>query len=244
AYGLLDALRAAHPSVEIESCSSGGARVDLGILERTDRVWASDCNDALERQTIQRWTGAVLPPELVGSHVGPTRSHTTGRVHSVTFRTIAALFGHFGIEWDMRHASEHDRETLAEGVALYKRHRGLIHSGVAVHADLPDPAYSLYGTVNSDRSEAIFAFVSVATSSQESPGRICLPGLDADTSYEVQVVYPTGDGSYLQRGNVGWIPAGVTTSGVVLAEVGIVMPIIGPEQGIVIHVRQSGMLAP
>ena len=28
-----------HPGLEIESCSSGGARVDLGVLERTDRVW-------------------------------------------------------------------------------------------------------------------------------------------------------------------------------------------------------------
>ncbi|HKT56480.1 MAG TPA: alpha-galactosidase, partial [Microbacterium sp.] len=78
-YRLLDALRAAHPDVEIESCASGGGRVDLGILQRTDRVWTSDCNDALERQSIQRWTQAVLPPELVGAHVGPTRSHTTGR---------------------------------------------------------------------------------------------------------------------------------------------------------------------
>ncbi len=237
AYRLMDALRAAHPSVEIESCSSGGARVDLGILERTDRVWASDCNDALERQTIQRWTGAVLPPELVGSHVGPTRSHTTHRVHSVGFRAITALFGHFGIEWDVRQASEAELAQLAHAVELYKAHRALIHSGVAVHADLPDEAYALYGTVASDRSEALFAFVSVQTSSQESPGRVCLPGLDPTRSYEVQVVFPTGDDTYLQRGNVGWIPAGVTASGAVLAEVGIVMPIIGPEQGILIHVR-------
>ena len=39
----------AHPDLEIESCSSGGARVDLGVLARTDRIWTSDCNDALER---------------------------------------------------------------------------------------------------------------------------------------------------------------------------------------------------
>ncbi|BAS16127.1 alpha-galactosidase [Arthrobacter sp. Hiyo8] len=71
AYRLFDELRKAHPGVEIESCSSGGARVDLGILERTDRIWGSDCNDALERQTIQRWTGVVVPPELVGGHIGP-----------------------------------------------------------------------------------------------------------------------------------------------------------------------------
>ena len=78
-YRLLDELRRRHPGVEIESCASGGGRVDLGILARTDRVWASDTNDSLERQTIQFWTQLVLPPELVGSHVGPPQAHTTGR---------------------------------------------------------------------------------------------------------------------------------------------------------------------
>jgi alpha-galactosidase len=40
-YRLLDELRARHPGLEIESCSSGGARADLGVLARTDRVWTS-----------------------------------------------------------------------------------------------------------------------------------------------------------------------------------------------------------
>ncbi|HHF2897436.1 TPA: glycoside hydrolase family 36 protein, partial [Vibrio alginolyticus] len=53
-YRLLDELYAAHPEVEIESCSSGGGRIDFEILKRTHRFWASDCNDALERQAIQR----------------------------------------------------------------------------------------------------------------------------------------------------------------------------------------------
>ena len=120
-YRLLDELRARHPGVEIESCSSGGARVDLGILARTDRVWASDTNDALERQNIQRWTQLLLPPELVGSHVGPPRAHTTGRTHDLSFRAATALFGHFGIEWDIASASDEERTELAEWIARYKR---------------------------------------------------------------------------------------------------------------------------
>ena len=71
-----------HPQLEIESCSSGGGRADLGILERTDRVWTSDCIDALERQQIQRWTGLLVPPEMMGAHVGSPVSHTTGRRHA------------------------------------------------------------------------------------------------------------------------------------------------------------------
>ncbi len=147
AYRLFDALKAAHPGVEIESCSSGGARVDLGILERTDRIWASDCNDALERQTIQRWTGLVVPPELVGGHVGPTTSHTTARTHDLSFRAITALFGHFGMEWDVRQVQGAEREELKRFIGIYKEHRGLIHSGRMVRADLADESLMLHGVV-------------------------------------------------------------------------------------------------
>jgi alpha-galactosidase len=59
-YRLMDELRAAHPGLEIESCASGGGRIDLGILARTDRVWTSDCIDALDLQQIQRYTQLVV----------------------------------------------------------------------------------------------------------------------------------------------------------------------------------------
>ena len=100
-YRLLDELRRRHPDVEFESCSSGGARIDLGILQRTERVWTSDCNDALERQTIQRYASTLIPPEVIGAHVGPPTAHTTGRTQSLAFRAATALFGHFGIEWNL-----------------------------------------------------------------------------------------------------------------------------------------------
>ncbi|MHC5795471.1 alpha-galactosidase [Lacisediminihabitans sp. FW035] len=239
AYRLIDDLRRAHPEVEIESCSSGGARVDLGILERTDRVWASDCNDALERQTIQRWTEAILPPELVGTHVGPTTSHTTARTHSLSFRAITAMFGHFGIEWDVRTLSESDLLELSEAVALYKKHRALIHSGVAVHGDLVDPAYQLSGTVAQDGSEALYSFVSVATSFDEIPGQVGFPGLDPDTSYDVRVIFPTATSPYGDRGNVGWIPGAFTATGRFLGEVGLPMPILNPEHGVLVHLVKT-----
>jgi alpha-galactosidase len=83
-YRLMDEIKAAHPGLEIESCSSGGARVDLGILERTDRVWVSDCIDPHDRQSMLLWTGQLLPPELLGSHIASGISHTTGRSTSTS----------------------------------------------------------------------------------------------------------------------------------------------------------------
>jgi alpha-galactosidase len=214
-YRLLDELRARHPEVEIESCSSGGARVDLGILERTDRVWASDTNDALERQSIQRWTQLLLPPELVGSHVGPPTAHTTGRTHDLSFRAATALFGHFGIEWDISAASDEEREELREWIARYKRWRALLHSGEVVRVDLPDPAFALHGVVAADRSEALFCFVALATSASERPGAVRLAGLDPDRRYRVN---------------------DLALSGRALMSAGLQMPLLGPEQAVLIEV--------
>jgi alpha-galactosidase len=246
-YRLMDALKAAHPAVEIESCSSGGARVDLGILQRTDRVWASDCNDALERQTIQRWTQAVVPPELVGSHVGPPVAHTTGRTHDIAFRAITALFGHFGIEWDVRQASAHERDVLARTIALYKRHRALLHTGVRVDADLPDAHLALHGVVAHDGSEGLFAAVVLASLVAESPGRVSIPGLDSDRRYRVEALLPapldaphtaagSEQSSFVQTAPPAWFERGAVASGAFLSEVGLPLPILGPERALLMRV--------
>jgi alpha-galactosidase len=241
AYRLFDELRKAHPGVEIESCSSGGARVDLGILERTDRIWGSDCNDALERQTIQRWTGVVVPPELVGGHIGPTTSHTTARTHDLSFRAITAMFGHFGMEWDVRQVHGAEREELKRFIGLYKEHRGLVHSGRMVRADVPDDSLMVHGVVSDDGGSALFAVVSTRTSFAEQPGRVAIPGLDPERSYMVQAIFPApGDADYArtftQVQPPAWLPSGAEASGRFLAEVGLPMPVLNPEHALLLRI--------
>ena len=235
-YRLLDELRRRHPGVEIESCASGGGRVDLGILARTDRVWASDTNDALERQHIQRWTQLLVPPELVGSHVGPPRSHTTGRTHDLGFRVATALFGHFGIEWDIASASEEEQQALAEAIAVYKRLRPLLHGGQVVRADHPNPAAYLHGVVAPDRAEALFAYVQLTASAFETPGLARLPGLDPDRAYRVTPLAVAGEPETKQAVAPRWTEAGgVTLGGRALGEVGLPLPVLRPEQALLLH---------
>lgn len=250
AYRLFDALHAAHPGVEIESCSSGGARVDLGILERTDRIWASDCNDALERQTIQRWTGMVVPPELVGGHIGPTTSHTTGRTHDLSFRAITALFGHFGMEWDVRSVTGAEREELKRFIGLYKEHRGLIHSGRMVRVDVPDESLMVHGVVADAEgldggtpvgaTAALFAVVKTRTGFSEQPGRVTIPGLDPSRMYRVEAIFPApGDADYghtfTEAKPAPWVASGAEASGRFLGEVGLPMPVLNPEHAILLR---------
>jgi alpha-galactosidase len=240
-YRLLDELREAHPGVEIESCSSGGARIDLGILERTDRVWPSDCNDALERQTIQRWTTLFLPLELTGTHIGPPQAHTTGRVQDLSFRAATALFGHAGIEWDITVASPEERAALATWIRFYKQKRRLLHTGEVIHVDHPDPAVAVQGVVTDDRSEALYAYVQLATSQFAVPIPVRLPGLDPNRAYRVTPVHPAGPPLTVEWAPPPWyVGSEITLPGSALSSVGLAMPALAPEQALLLQVTCVG----
>jgi alpha-galactosidase len=184
-YALVDEIKAAHPGLEIESCSSGGARVDLGVLERTDRVWVSDCIDPLERQLMHRWTTQLIPPELMGAHIASGASHTTGRHHELRFRAATAIWGHLGVEWDLTQATDTELSELTAWIAFYKEHRGLLLGGDLVRIDFPDAALLAGGVVAHDRRTAIYSFASVSRSEVAVLGRVPLPGLDPDLRYRV-----------------------------------------------------------
>ncbi|TFD63366.1 alpha-galactosidase [Cryobacterium sp. Hh38] len=232
-YALMDELHRRHSGLEIESCSSGGGRVDLAVLERTQRVWASDCIDALERQQIQRWTGLLLPPELVGSHVGAATAHTTHRTHALAFRAATALFGHFGIEWDLRDASSAELDQLAAWVDLYKQERELIHTGTAVHSDYPDEAYWAHGYVAPDQDRAVISFVALATSVAVHPGRIRIPGLRDEAIYRIEPIELSASALMRVKGGApSWWTDPIALSGSVLGRIGLPAPMLYPEQAL------------
>ena len=234
AYHLLDELRAAHPSLEIESCSSGGARVDAEVLTRTDRIWPSDTIDPLERQLLQRWTALLVPPELMGAHVGGPTSHTTGRTHSLRYRAATALLYSFGIEWDVSRLEDAQLRELRSWVELHKRVRPLIGTGTLVHPDHPDPAVQVTGIVGADRREAWYVVATVASTATQHPAPLRLSGLDPDRTYRLSEELPPTVGGPDLTG--AWTAVGGTVSGRGLAEVGVALPVLDPEEVRVLRV--------
>lgn len=234
-YRLFTELKSRHPGLEIESCASGGGRIDLGMAMIADRFWTSDCNDALERQYIQRYTQIALPPELLGSHIGPTKSHTTGRVHSLSFRAITALFGHAGLEWDITTCSDDELETLRTFSAYYKQKRALIHSGNPVRVQTPDE-YFLHGVVSQDQKTALFAYVTLLAIAGSRPDALVFPGLKDAARYRVRASYPAGEPSFIQRTQVQWLD-GITLTGKALRTVGLRAPIMNPENALLVEIE-------
>lgn len=235
-YALLDELRARYPDLEIESCASGGARIDLGVLPRVDRVWTSDTNDPLERQTIQRWTGLLVPPEYLGGHLGAPTAHTTGRVATTAFRCATALFGSAGIEWDLTRATTQDLDDVRTWVADHVARRALLHGGRVVRADVADPALLVHGVVAHDRRQAFYAVVALDAPQAALPEPVRLVGLDPASTYRVRVVGPPPQ--QVQAAPAPWLTHGeVTLPGVVLGDVGLAAPLLAAQSALLLAVE-------
>lgn len=234
-HRMFDELKAKHPRLEIESCSSGGARTDLGMLAHADRVWGSDSNDPVERQDIQRWTGLLLPPELVGAHVGPAQAHSSGRVTPLSYRMATSLMGSAGLEWNIIECTPAETATIERFAALYSELRSIVHTGRTVHPDLRDPAWRVTGFVTG--YAAVYVVATVASLEDDRPERLRLDGLDADRRYRVRVRREIGDPEF------GWIApewfrdGEVELPGSALMTIGLQLPLLWPVQAFVLHVE-------
>ncbi|MEB0003242.1 alpha-galactosidase [Cryobacterium sp. RTC2.1] len=238
-YDLLDELKARHPGLEIESCASGGARVDLGILDHTDRIWTSDCIDPIERLTIQKYTGLLVPYDLMGAHIGGPVSHSTGRRHDLSLRAGVAVLGHLGIEWDITTLTESESAELAVWIDLYKSRRHLFHTGTAVHVDHPDPAVDLRGVVSSDQRTALFVFTQVRASSFYPVGPLRFAGLDDESRYQVRMLVESSTGPDAGQSPLSWSHQPLTLTGRALRTIGVQGPVLFPEHLVIIEITSA-----
>ena len=234
-YGLLKRLRSAHPNLEIESCSSGGARADFGVLAHTDRIWTSDTNDALDRLRIQKGFSFFFPPEFMGAHVGPFDCHITGRRISMATRAGVAMFGNMGVEADLLELTEQEKTELTAAVALHKKHRKLILGSNLVRLDLHDYE-SGFGIIGPDKKEAMFSYALLAGLPNSAPGRFRFRGLEVDAQYEINVIWPLVPKSYST--SILDVINGAVLSGDALMRVGMQLPIMQPENLLIIHLQR------
>ncbi len=193
--------------------------------------------DALARQSIQRWTGQLVPPEYLGAHVSAPYSHQTGRYLPLSLRCGTALFGHFGIEWDLTEADGDDLAELAAWIGLYQQHRELIHSGRVIRIDTPDDTAWMHGVVAADASAALMSYAQLDVPVSSQPSALRVPGLDPRRRYRVTDVTP-GPRPSDRHGRPAAPPiAPIEVAGAALAEVGLAIPAQRPLTATVILIE-------
>lgn len=226
-YALLARLGAAHPEVEIESCSSGGGRIDAGILHHCGRVWLSDSNDALERLQIQHDAAQWLPSVVTGSHVGPRHSHTSGRVLPMAFRAWVAAQRHMGFEMDLRELTPDETATLTAITAWFRSNRDWMHAGTILPLDSADRAVTAELQLAADGHRFVVFAGQSAASAQILPRPLRLTGLDATARYRVTLRNAT-DAPPQSRGPNALKSQALTLTGQALMTTGITLPVAWP----------------
>jgi len=128
-YQIIDRLRARHPRLEIESCSGGGGRIDLGILQRVEEVWASDNTDAFDRLRIQEGFSQAHTARIMSAWVTDSPNWVDGRAVSLSYRFLVAMQGALGIGSNLNHWTDADFALARKLVALDKRIRATVQNG-------------------------------------------------------------------------------------------------------------------
>ena len=127
-YEILDRIRRKYPKLEIETCSSGGGRVDLGILRRTDQVWTSDNTEALDRMSIQEGFSYAYLPHVMMDWVTDVPNFN-GRSVPLKFRFLVAMQGSLGIGANLTKWQEENFATAKQMIAYYKEVRQTVQNG-------------------------------------------------------------------------------------------------------------------
>lgn len=222
-YALIDQLREAFPHVEIESCASGGGRIDFGILQRTHRVWLSDSNDAVERLNIQHNAALFLPAIVTGSHVGPRTCHTSGRTLDISMRAWVAAQRHMGFEMDPRELTQDEAKTLKSVTSWWKQNRDWMMKADILRLDTLDEAVVAEQHMSADQNRFVAFIGKRATSKQILPRPVALANLDPTALYKIELINKE-DIVGLSRGSNAMKTGAIELSGAYLLNNGINLP--------------------
>lgn len=211
-YAILKELRARHPNVEIEACSGGGGRVDLGILRYTDEVWPSDNTDPFDRLSIQNGFTYAYTPGIMMAWVSDSPSWMDRRSTSLTYRFLSAMQGSLGIGANLNQWTPQEFATARRLVAQYKTIRDTVQHGSLYRliSPLGGSEYSVTESVAPDRRQAVvFAFLHSSRMGNPYP-RIRVRGLDPSSQYRFSMMDGTAaPGTPASASGTWWMSEGV-----------------------------------
>jgi len=187
-YEIMDRLRAKHPGLEIESCSGGGGRVDLGVLQRADVVWTSDNTEAFDRLRIQEGFSFAYAPKVMSAWVTDV-PNLNGRSTPLKFRFLVAMQGALGIGANLNHWSDDDFALATQMVAYYKSIRDTVQEGDLYRLFSPrEGNLTANEYVSADgRQAVVFAFLHSQQFLRPAP-TILLRGLDESARYRIKTI--------------------------------------------------------
>lgn len=185
-YRLHDLLLQKFPDLLIESCASGGARFDPGMLYYAPQGWVSDNTDAVDRLKIQAGTSLVYPLSSMGTHVSAVPNHQTNRLSSLKFRGDVATFGTFGYELDSTLLTNSEQKEIKAQISFVKSIQPLLFDGTFYRLESPFSGNrTVWLVVSEDQTEGVIGIYRTLNQVNQGISMIKLKGLKESTCYEL-----------------------------------------------------------
>lgn len=189
-YKLYDKLTTRFPNILFESCSSGGARFDPGMLYYAPQTWTSDNTDAMERIKIQYGSSLVYPLISMGSHVSESPNQQVFRETALETRANVAYFGNLGYELDVNKLSDVEKEEIKKQIQFYKENREVFQFGEFYRIKNPyNNNISAWMVKSNDEKTIILGCYKLLNHANEGKERVKLFGLDKDGDYKLSYPY-------------------------------------------------------
>lgn len=189
-YKLYDKLTTRFPNILFESCSSGGARFDPGMLYYAPQTWTSDNTDAMERIKIQYGSSLVYPLISMGSHVSESPNQQVFRETALETRANVAYFGNLGYELDVNKLSDVEKEEIKKQIQFYKENREVFQFGEFYRIKNPyNNNISSWMVKSSDEKTIILGCYKLLNHANEGQERVKLFELDKDGDYKLNYPY-------------------------------------------------------
>lgn len=217
-YYILDEIRRRHPDVDIEACSGGGGRTDLGMLARTDQVWTSDDSDSYDRLVVYYGFTQVYSPWYMDSWVTNSPHWQNHRVTSLEYRFLASMQGALGVGANLDVWTKEDFQTGTKMIAAYKQIRPTIQFGslyrlsppIFAATGLPSPVSATEYISRDGSQAAVFAFLGSSHFGDPYP-TLYLRGLDPAARYEMRAVSgKASDAPETEESGAYWMNRGFT----------------------------------
>ena len=186
-YSLYERLIQNFPDILFESCASGGARFDAGMLYYAPQCWTSDDSDAIERIKIQYGTSFGYPVVSMGAHVSASPNHQLCRYTPIETRGNVAYFGAFGYELDLQKLSDGERKVVRQQIQFMKQYRQVIQFGTFYRLQSPfEHNIAAWMVVSEDKKTAIVGYYKILNDVNCEFRTLKLKGLLPDMRYMVE----------------------------------------------------------
>jgi len=192
-YSIFDKVGKRFPNLLLENCSSGGGRIDVGMVSRFTNTWVSDSSKMPKTVRILNGISMALPPEFINRNFGVAQKASyCGNMDTQMHVIIMSHPTIVGITPSLAEANPELMECVKKYIKIFKEFIRTFHRTAKIYHHTPvipgvdGSGWCALEYVSENQGKAV-AGVFRLVNAEEDTYLIKFRGLNKNLSYKVQI---------------------------------------------------------